>query len=95
VESDRRFRALSFGLANAGVELSSVGTATWLIWLRCCGRKTASIFSLGILRTNWDSRCLQDANKDLVVVGIIAGFGFTVALFVAGEAFVDPAHRCR
>ncbi|HSA77943.1 MAG TPA: Na+/H+ antiporter NhaA [Nitrospirota bacterium] len=31
--------------------------------------------------------------KELFVVGIIAGFGFTVALFVAGEAFVDPSHR--
>ena len=32
-------------------------------------------------------------NKELLVVGIIAGFGFTVALFIAGEAFIDPAHR--
>jgi NhaA family Na+:H+ antiporter len=31
--------------------------------------------------------------KELMVVGIIAGIGFTVALFVAGEAFVDPAHQ--
>jgi NhaA family Na+:H+ antiporter len=28
--------------------------------------------------------------KELFVVGIIAGIGFTVALFVAGEAFIDP-----
>lgn len=27
--------------------------------------------------------------KELLVVGIIGGFGFTVALFVAGEAFTD------
>jgi NhaA family Na+:H+ antiporter len=31
--------------------------------------------------------------KELAVIGIIAGFGFTVALFIAGEAFVDPAHQ--
>ena len=28
--------------------------------------------------------------KHLLVAGIIAGIGFTVALFVAGEAFIDP-----
>jgi NhaA family Na+:H+ antiporter len=31
--------------------------------------------------------------KDLLVVGVIAGFGFTVALFVAGVAFTDPVHQ--
>ena len=29
--------------------------------------------------------------RHLLVAGIIAGIGFTVALFVAGEAFTDPA----
>jgi len=28
--------------------------------------------------------------RDLLVAGVIAGIGFTVALFVAGEAFADP-----
>jgi NhaA family Na+:H+ antiporter len=28
--------------------------------------------------------------RDLLVAGLIAGTGFTVALFVAGEAFSDP-----
>jgi NhaA family Na+:H+ antiporter len=28
--------------------------------------------------------------RDLLTAGIIAGTGFTVALFVAGEAFSDP-----
>jgi Na+:H+ antiporter, NhaA family len=27
--------------------------------------------------------------NDLLLTGVIAGFGFTVALFVAGEAFTD------
>ena len=31
--------------------------------------------------------------RDLLVAGLIAGTGFTVALFVAGEAFTDPAIR--
>ncbi len=29
--------------------------------------------------------------RDLIVIGIIGGIGFTVALFVSGEAFADPA----
>jgi len=28
--------------------------------------------------------------KELMVAGLIAGIGFTVALFVAGEAFTNP-----
>ena len=31
--------------------------------------------------------------RDLLVAGLIAGAGFTVALFVAGEAFTDPVIR--
>jgi NhaA family Na+:H+ antiporter len=30
------------------------------------------------------------SKRDLLVAGVIAGIGFTVALFVAGEAFTDP-----
>jgi NhaA family Na+:H+ antiporter len=30
-------------------------------------------------------------NKELFVVGIIGGIGFTVALFISGEAFADLA----
>lgn len=28
--------------------------------------------------------------REMLVAGIIGGFGFTVALFVSGEAFADP-----
>ena len=56
--------------------------------------KTGGIFFMGWLgkrlgyplpsRVGW---------KELVLVGLIAGIGLTVALFVAGEAFTDPAHQ--
>jgi NhaA family Na+:H+ antiporter len=29
--------------------------------------------------------------RDLLVIGVIAGTGFTVAIFVTGQAFVDHA----
>ncbi len=88
------FGLFLFGLANAGVELSSVGTVTWLVLAALLVGKTAGIFSLGYLAYKLGFPLPQGMHKkELVVVGIIAGFGFTVALFVAGEAFVDPAHQ--
>jgi NhaA family Na+:H+ antiporter len=88
------FGLFLFGLANAGVEFSSVGTATWLVLTALLVGKTAGIFSLGYLAYKLGFPLPQGMQKkELMVVGIIAGIGFTVALFVAGEAFVDPAHQ--
>ena len=85
------FGLFMFGLANAGVEFSAVGTATWLVFCALLFGKTIGIFAMGIL----GEKCgfpLPDGmrKKHLLVAGIIAGIGFTVALFVAGEAFTDP-----
>ena len=88
------FGLFLFGFANAGVEFSSVGTATWLVLAALLVGKTAGIFSLGYLAYKLGFPLPQGMQKkELAVVGIIAGFGFTVALFIAGEAFVDPAHQ--
>jgi NhaA family Na+:H+ antiporter len=88
------FGLFMFGLANAGVEIAGVGTATWLVLAALLIGKTAGIFSLGYLASRLGFPLPQGMQKkELLVVGIIAGFGFTVALFVAGEAFIDPAHR--
>jgi Na+:H+ antiporter, NhaA family len=88
------FGLFMFGLANSGVEFSSVGTVSWLVLISLIAGKTFGIFSLG---------CLSEVigfglprgmrRRDLLVVGVIAGTGFTVALFVAGEAFSDPLIR--
>jgi len=88
------FGLLLFGFANAGVEFSQVNTATWLVLAALLIGKTAGIFSLGYLAYRLGFPLPHGMRKkELLVVGIIAGFGFTVALFVAGEAFIDPAHR--
>ncbi len=88
------FGLFMFGLANAGVEFSSVGTATWLVLAALLMGKTAGIFSLGYLANRLGFPLPHGMRKkELLVVGIIAGFGFTVALFVAGEAFIDPADQ--
>jgi len=88
------FGLFMFGLANAGVAFSQIGTPTWLVLAALLVGKTAGIFSLGYLANKLGFPLPQGMQKkELAVVGIIAGFGFTVALFIAGEAFADPAHR--
>jgi NhaA family Na+:H+ antiporter len=88
------FGLFLFGLANAGVGFSQVGTATWLVLLSLLTGKTAGIFALGSIAVRLGFPMPEGMQKkDLLVVGIIAGFGFTVALFVAGVAFTDPVHQ--
>jgi NhaA family Na+:H+ antiporter len=81
-----------FGLANAGVGFSSLGTATWLVLAALILGKTLGIFAFGLLAGRLGFGLPRGMRRtDLLVAGIIAGTGFTVALFVAGEAFIDPA----
>lgn len=88
------FGLFMFGLANAGVEFSRIGTATGLVVASLLGGKTVGIFSLGYLGTMLGFPLPRGmGKKELLLTGIIAGFGFTVALFVAGEAFTDPVHQ--
>jgi len=86
------FGLFMFGLANAGVEFSSIGSVTWIVLASLIIGKTVGIFGFG-----WFAKLLGFGlprgmrKRDLLIAGIIAGTGFTVALFVCGEAFTDPA----
>jgi NhaA family Na+:H+ antiporter len=83
-----------FGLANAGVAFSQIGTPTWLVFLSLLFGKTIGIFLCGTLAETLGFPLPQNmGKKELLLAGIISGFGFTVALFVAGEAFVDPVQQ--
>jgi Na+:H+ antiporter, NhaA family len=79
-----------FGLANAGVMLSSVGTGTWLVLVGLLAGKP-----LGIITFSFLGRALKLSLPegmrwaDLVVLGFAAAVGFTVALFISTVAF-DP-----
>ena len=85
------FGLFMFGLANAGVELSAVGAVTWLVLVSLLAGKGIGIFSLGALAELLGFPLPAGmSKKDLLVAGLIAGIGFTVALFVSGEAFTDP-----
>jgi len=79
-----------FGLANAGVEFSNTGTVTWLVLASLLIGKTAGIFLFGSMAHLAGFRLPGGIRKrDLLVIGVVAGTGFTVAIFVAGQAFVD------
>ena len=85
------FGLFMFGLANAGVEFTAIGTPTWLVLASLAIGKTGGIFSMGLLGKKLGYPLpSQVGKKELLLVGLIAGIGLTVALFVAGEAFTDP-----
>lgn len=85
------FGMFFFGLANAGVAFADVGPVTWLVVVSLLAGKTlgVSLFAL-VARAAGFPLPARMGWREVVVVGLIAGFGFTVALFVAGEAFTDP-----
>lgn len=85
------FGLFLFGLANAGVGFSTMGTATWLVLAALVVGKTAGIFAMGTMG-KYLGFPLPDkvGKKELLLTGLVAGTGLTVALFVAGVAFVEP-----
>lgn len=85
------FGLFMFGLANAGVGFSGIGTVTWLVFISLLAGKALGIFSFGFLGRKLGFPLPNGMKKrELLVAGVIAGIGFTVALFVAGEAFTEP-----
>lgn len=88
------FGLFMFGLANAGVQFANIGTVTWLVLTALIAGKTIGIFGFGWLAAKLGFGLPHGMRpRDLLTAGLIAGTGFTVALFVAGEAFTDPVIR--
>ena len=78
-----------FGLANAGVVFTSVGDGTWLVLAglligKPLGVALFTLLGQKVLRLELP---VGMSFRDLLVVGMVAGIGFTVALFVATAAF--------
>jgi NhaA family Na+:H+ antiporter len=81
-----------FGLTNAGVEFTNAGTVTWLVLTALLVGKPVGIFAFGCLAAAMGFRLPNGVRKrDLLVIGVVAGTGFTVAIFVSGQAFIDHA----
>jgi NhaA family Na+:H+ antiporter len=79
-----------FGLANAGVEFSNVETVTWLVLVALLVGKTVGIFGFGFLAVAMGFKLPNGVRqRELLIISVISGTGFTVALFMADQAFVD------
>lgn len=85
------FGLLLFGLANAGVHLASLGTVTWLVFASLLFGKWIGIFGCALLGVKFGFHLPEGMDfRHLTIVAIVAGIGFTVSLFIADQAFVDP-----
>jgi len=78
-----------FGWASAGVGLTTIGFPTAAVAFALILGKTIGIFTFGGIAGKTLGLPDGMSYKDLLVLGSAAGIGFTVALFVAGEAFPD------
>ncbi len=85
------FGLFFFSFANAGVELAGIGPMTWLILASLVIGKTIGVSAMGWLATKAGFPLpARMGMRELVMAGFVAALGLTVALFVAGAAFVDP-----
>jgi Na+:H+ antiporter, NhaA family len=79
-----------FGLVNAGVAFSSVGSGTWIVLVSLLAGKPIGILSFTFLSVKAGLRAPGGLTYlHTAVVGVTAGIGFTVALFFATAAFPD------
>ncbi len=78
-----------FGLFNAGVQFSSIGSPTWLVLGGLLIGKPLGILIFGAFAAHTLRLGLPAGMRtvDLVVIGCVAAIGFTVSLFVASVAF--------
>ena len=80
-----------FAFANAGVSFGSINPVTGIVLWSLIAGKTIGIssFSAAAARLGFPLPTYM-STRHLVVAGMIAGLGLTVALFVAGKAFTGP-----
>ncbi len=77
-----------FGLANAGVAFTSVGMATWIVLAAiAAGKPIGIVVSTGLGSVIGLEKPAGVTWRDIVVLGVVAGVGFTVALFFATASF--------
>jgi NhaA family Na+:H+ antiporter len=80
---------LLFGLLNAGVVVSAVGPATYLVLGGLLLGKPLGIWGFGVVADRWLGFRLPTGMryKELFVLSLAAAIGFTVALFISIVAF--------
>jgi NhaA family Na+:H+ antiporter len=81
-----------FAFANAGVAFAGIGPLTWLILGSLVIGKGVGITSLALLAVRIGFPLPDRMGlPELLMASLVAALGLTVALFVAGAAFIDPA----
>ncbi len=82
-----------FGLLNAGVEFSSMGSPTWLVLAGLLIGKPLGVLLFGWFAAGPLGLGLPQGMRtiDLFVIGCVAAIGFTVSLFIAAVAFDSSA----
>jgi NhaA family Na+:H+ antiporter len=87
-----QFILLMFGLVNAGVPFGRVGVVTWVIALSLvAGKPIGILITTAIAERLGFRRAVGLDYRSIVVMGVTAGIGFTVALFFATAAFPPGA----
>jgi NhaA family Na+:H+ antiporter len=77
-----------FGLVNAGVIFENAGAGTWFVLVAIVVGKPIGIVAATALSRLGGLHLPRGVTwRDVAVVGVIAGIGFTVALFFATAAF--------
>jgi NhaA family Na+:H+ antiporter len=83
-----QFVLFAFGLANAGVPLTSVGPASWIVAASLILGKPVGILALTALCVAVGFRRAPGLDYlSIALLGVMAGIGFTVALFFTTAAF--------
>lgn len=89
-----------FALANAGVSLSgadlSAETSRWVMMAVAAALiagKPLGIVSVSwlMVRLGWCALPAEVNWRGIMLIGLLAGIGFTMSIFIANLAFVDPA----
>jgi NhaA family Na+:H+ antiporter len=79
-----------FGLVNAGIPIESIGAGTWIVLTALLAGKPLGIVVAVMAGRRLGARVPSALTQaDLVVIGCLAGIGFTVALFFCTAAFPD------
>jgi NhaA family Na+:H+ antiporter len=81
---------LFFGLANAGVPFSAIGLGTWSVLTGLIAGKPLGIVATTLVAVGLGLQRARGLDtRALVVIGLLAGIGFTVALFFTTAAFPE------
>jgi len=86
------FGLFFFALVNAGVSFGEINGLSWIIVAALLVGKIIGITGFSVFAEKLGFPLPAGMNRGhLVVTSAVAGLGLTVALFVCGQAFVDPS----